>query len=253
MSEANANGDIEAGSGGGGGAVEEGRRKPMSYVAETTPMERVAGGVGVTAFSSSLVAIILESSIIVKVAGGLSMAIGPYAWWQQTRLTDIAALKETHEAVQREVDTLQAENERLKKSVQDLGDTVTRLEDVEEALDVITQTQGQSVEAFAEQVKDNRKILQDMQKNLKANVLQNLLSVIIRSDTDGDFMIDDEETEELVRRMQSINGVTLNEQRFRDAIKNAGGSLRAVMDVVKNLLSDNVSKEDSIFVIDEED
>ena len=38
-----------------------------------------------------------------------------------------------------------------------------RLGDVEDALDVITQTQGQSVEAFAEQVEENRAILNQME------------------------------------------------------------------------------------------
>eukprot|EP00957_Ditylum_brightwellii_P119956 9154680-Ditylum_brightwellii.AAC.1 len=178
--------------------------------------------------------------------------MGPYAYWQQTRLTDIAALKETHEAVQREVDRLAAENERLHKNVEDLSNTVDRLEDVEQALDVITETQGQSVEAFAEQVEENREILNQMQKNLRANVLQNLLSVIIRSDTDQDFTIDESELDDLVRRIKRINGCELNEDRFRKAILDNGGSLQAVMDVAKNLLSNDTDKDNEIFTLTEE-
>jgi len=89
------------------------------------------------------------------------------------------------EAVKREVDRLQAENVRLNETVGELSDTIDKLEDVEQALDVITQTQGQSVAAFAEQVKENRDILGQMQKNLRANVLQNLLQVVIRSDQES--------------------------------------------------------------------
>ena len=106
-------------------------------------------------------------------------AIGPYAYWQQRRLTDVIALQETHKALAAQVERLGKENERLHETVVDLSETVDRLEDVEQALDVITQTQGQSVEAFEEQVKDNREILSKMQSNLKANVLQNLLQVVV--------------------------------------------------------------------------
>lgn len=241
--------DIEA----GGLPPDPPPSKPLKSLKEHTLMEKVTGAVASCAVGTSVAAMVIEQSAVVVVAGVLSSVIGPYAYWQQTRLTDIAALKETHEAIQREVDRLQAENERLHRNVKDLGDTVERLEDVEQALDVITQTQGQSVGAFADQVKENREILNQMQKNLKANVLQNLLSVIIRSDVDGDFNIDDDELDDLVGRIKRINGVELREDRFREAIKGSGGSLQNVMSVVKNLLSDDVAEEDEIFKLEEND
>jgi len=226
-------------------------REGLKPIAETTPVERATGVVAGAAVGTSVAAMIFEQSPIVIVAGVLSSALGPYAYYQQTRLTDIAALKETHEAVQREVNRLETENERLSQSVQTLASSVERLEDVEQALDVITATQGQNVSLFEEQVAENRNILAKMQNNLKANVLQNLLSVIIRSDTDGDFQISPTEQDELIKRVQTINGVELHEDRFRAAIQKSGGSLQAVMDVVKNLLSDEVSKEDEIFTLTE--
>merc|ERR1712183_497305 len=106
-------------------------------------------------------------------------------------------------------------------------------EDVEQALDVITQTQGQSIAAFEEQVADNRDILNKMQSNLKANVLQNLLQVVIRSDRDEDLTIEDDEVGDLIDR---INGVEINEKLFREAITSSGGSLQCVMDIIRNLM-----------------
>jgi len=91
------------------------------------------------------------------------------------------------------VDRLGRENNRLHDTVEDLTNTVDRLEDVEQALDVITQTQGQSIAAFEEQVSDNRDILNKMQSNLKANVLQNLLQVVIKSDQDENLQIEEHE------------------------------------------------------------
>lgn len=91
------------------------------------------------------------------------------------------------------MDRLGRENNRLHDTVEDLTNTVDRLEDVEQALDVITQTQGQSIAAFEEQVSDNRDILNKMQSNLKANVLQNLLQVVIKSDQDENLQIEEHE------------------------------------------------------------
>merc|ERR1711862_204543 len=190
---------------------------------------------------------------IVYVAGALSSVIGPYSYYQQTKLTDIIALKETHEAVKRGVDRLQSENMRLNETVGELSDTIDKLEDVEQALDVITQTQGQSVAAFAEQVKENREILGQLQKQLRANVLQNLLQVVIRSDQDDNMTIEEHEIDPLINRITKINGVEVRKDRFRHRIMSSGGSLNSVMDIIKNLMAGDGKGggDDDVFVIKE--
>jgi len=217
----------------------------------TTPMEVLAGAAAVVAVGTSVTAMVLNPFAPVFVAGTLSSVIGPYAYYQQTKLTDILALKETHEAVKREVARLTSENARLNATVGELSDTIDKLEDVEQALDVITQTQGQSVEAFAAQVKDNRDILGQMQKNLRANVLQNLLQVVIRSDQDDNMQIEKHEIDDLINRIKKINGVEVNEEKFKERIVSARGSLESVMIIIKNLMSDN--NEDEIFIIKEDE
>ena len=182
----------------------------------------------------------------------ISSFIGPYAFFQQKRLTDVIALQETHNALAAEIDRLGEENDRLHVAVQSLSETVDRLEDTEQALDTITQMQDQSIEAFEEQVNDNRDILSKMQSNLKANVLQNLLQVVIRSDKDQDMDIEADEIDDLIQKIEGINGVTVHKDRFRDAINNAGGSLQSVMDIIKNLMADESSEESEIFSIKEQ-
>jgi hypothetical protein len=177
--------------------------------------------------------------------------IGPYAFWQQKRLTDVVALQETHQALSAEIDRLGVENKRLHVAVEELSETVDRLEDVEQALDVITQTQGMSIEALEEQVNDNREILSKMQSNLKSNVLQNLLQVVIRSDKDENMSIEDHEIGDLINRIKGINGVEVDEDRFRQTITSAGGSLQCVMDIIKNLMADDTSEDNAIFTIKE--
>uniref|UniRef100_A0A7S0C303 Uncharacterized protein n=1 Tax=Proboscia inermis TaxID=420281 RepID=A0A7S0C303_9STRA len=247
------NNDVEAGAGAGASGVPEDPppREGLAMISESTPMERATTGLAGIAVATAAASCILVGGTVVYAASALSGLIAPYAAYQQTKLTDIAALKETHEKVQAEVDRLELENKRLGASVEDLGATVDRLEDVENALDQLTATQGQNISAFAEQVEENKDILAQMKKNLRANVLQNLLSVIIRCDSDGSFTIDDEETDGLIKRIKTINGVMLHEDRFREAIRKSGGSLNAVIDVVKNLLSDKVKEGEEIFSIKE--
>ena len=177
--------------------------------------------------------------------------MGPYAYYQQTRLTDIKVLQETQAVLQQQVDTLTAENNRLAGNVEDMTTSVQHLGDVQEALETITAQQGQSVDAFRSQVQENKTLLGNMQSNLKANVLQNLLSVILRSDTDQDMIIDDVEIQDLIRRIRNLSGVHLHEDRFREKIANK--SVADVMEIVKNLVhNDNIDPEERVFELEEQ-
>lgn len=226
--------------------------KKLSKIKSQTPMEILSGSVAAISIAISITAMAMSPSSIVIIAGLASSAIGPYAYYQQKKLTDIIALKETYEVVKREVNRLQAENIRLNETIGELSGTVDKLEDTEQALDVITQTQGQSVAAFAQQVKEHEEILNQMQKHLKANKVQNLLQVIIRVDKDDNMQIDEDEIDNLLSKIKKINGVEVHEDRFRAAVKASGGSLSSVMDIIRNLLFDEISEEDEIFIIKSE-
>merc|ERR1711862_1047356 len=220
----------------------------LKKISSHTPMEILSGAFVVAAVGTSVPAMILTKfTTIVWVSGLFSIVLWGYAYYQQTKLTDIIALKETHEAVTREVDRLQSENMRLNETVGKLSGTIDGLEDTEEALDVITQTQGQSVETFAEQVKENRDILNQFQKNLRTNILQNLLQVVIRSDQDDNMQIEEDEIDDLINRIKKINGVEVREERFKEAIRRSKGSLSA-MDIIKNLMAED-SGEDEVFTL----
>ena len=121
---------------------------------ETTLLERVAGFVAVIAIGTALAAAIIEQSIIVIVGAILSSIIGPYCYYQQTKLTDIRTLQETKTAITEEVNQLSELNQRLIQNITNLTSSVDRLEEIEQALNVLTNTQGQSIDAFQKQVID---------------------------------------------------------------------------------------------------
>lgn len=228
--------------GGGSGKLKD--------VSSHTLPEIFHGFIALCAVGSSVTAMILNWSTLTLIAGAACSFFGPYAYYQQTKLTDIIALKEACEAITRENDRLAAENVRLNETVGELSSTMDRLEDVEQALDVITQTQGQSVATYAQQVRENENIFLQMEKNLRANVLQNLLQVVIRSDEDDNMTIEEDEIDDLVDRIQKINGVEVVADRFKAAIVESGGSLSSVMDIIKNLMADDGDGgEDDIFII----
>lgn len=220
----------------------------LKPIPETTPIERVAGGCALAAIVTALAAIIVEQSLVVIIGGILSGVVGSYSYHQQTLLTDIRTLKETKEALQNEVNRLEESNQRLATNIDNMTESVNRLEEVDAALQVITAAQDQSIDSFRKQVEENKGILQQMQSNHKANVLQNLLTVIFRSDTDRDNTIDENEIKDLLRNIRNTTpGVTIHEDRFRGLVLNK--QVGSVLNVVENLLRDDVPEDQRVFDI----
>jgi hypothetical protein len=251
-------------------AIEEGRggraasrspkgrnKKKLKKIADHTPMEIFHGVLAILSIGTSVTGIILtfgDSATrgITIFAGALTAVIAPYVYYQQTKLTDINAVKATYEAVKREVGRLSAENRRLHDTMGDLKHTIQNLEDMETALDVITGTQGHSVETFAEHVEESEEILVQMQKNLKAHVLQNLLQVIIRHDRNHDMLIEEKDISDLVRRIREINGVEVVEEEFRELVIKSGGKLASIMDIIKNSMAEEEGGDElrsSVFIL----
>jgi hypothetical protein len=77
--------------------------------------------------------------------------------------------------------------------------------------------------------------------------MQNLLSVVMASDQDKDMLVDQEEVDTLIKRIEGIGGVTIKEDKFRAAF--AGNSVSSLMNIVSNLLRDDVKPEDQIFIL----
>ena len=136
---------------------------------------------------------------------------------------------------------------------------------MEQAYNVITSTQSQSIEAFEEQVKDNKLVLGKMQSGLKSNILQNILKVITRIDADGSLTLNENEINDLIAHFKSNffanKLVIFNEERFRYYMTADGGSIISIMDIIRNLIHDKnddvdaqhgVGEEEAIFIIKKE-
>ena len=239
--------DIEAGTPYRGVELppEPAEAKILKPLPDTTPMERIAACIAAAAVITSLVAIIVEQAAIVIVAGVLSSFVGPYAYFQQTQLTEIKALQETQMVVQQEVNRLKNENNRLEVNISQMEESVQRLQDVKTALDTVTSTQGQSISEFAQQVEANRTNLKMMQTNVKNVVVQNLISILERIDTNRDLQIEAHEVEEALHQLRKLHGVKVDAQKFRQAF--SGKTTKSLLNVVGNITRQDLPENERIF------
>ncbi len=221
---------------------DENGRKPLGMIKENTMIEIAAGSLALVSVSTAIATMIIFASPVINGAGILACLLGPYSYWQQRNITDVKALKETHEALVKEVNHLEAENNRLKGLVDDLGDTVGRLEDIEDTFDHIKEMNIESVEEFRQQVEEGRNILGMMKKNLKAGAIQNVITVVLNSDADKNFTFDKNEVESLIANLKAINGLEMNEEKFRKIITENDGSVDAVVTILNDIVNGDRNK-----------
>ena len=187
---------------------------------------------------TSLLSIFLEASASqpsVLISGALGLVLAPYAAFQQRKITEIEALKETNEVMQDEVAHLTAENSRLQAQVQQIEKSVANLSQLEDTLEAVNALQGESIKKIEEQLKDSKEILASMSQNRKSIILQNLITVLLATDGNQDMLLSDEEIDDLIHNMESINGVELKEDLVRNTIIDAGRSVASVMEVARNV------------------
>jgi len=215
--------------------------------------ENVVKGAAVVATGASVATlIVMGSNPLTLVSGGIGSLIGPYAAMQETKLTDLEALKSINENLSKEVDKLGSENDRLLQQMKELETSVSNFEDMEEALKAIKKTESQSVEEMENQLEKSKKILASMEISMKATVLQNIVSVVLRSDSDGDMLLDDDEITVLFRKLDAYDSVDVNEEMFRKVIVEKGRSLTAIMAVLKDVLTDDIPDDQQIIQIAKE-
>jgi hypothetical protein len=222
------------------------RSKALQNIPEFTFGEFIAYVLALASIISSIAAVVMVGGSFLKAAVVLTFLLGPYSAFQHTRIVDIQALKESYHVLSKEVRHLSNENKRLKSEVQNMTSTVDELEDLENTLDTIQQTETKSVQDLIQSVESNRQTLKKMETNVRASVLQNVITVLMTSDTDNNFVLSTQETNKLLDTVRGSKGVTVNEKKFRKIVKDTNGSLKGIIDILSNLLSDG-SEEEPIF------
>lgn len=212
------------------------RAQQLSMVAERTWIEILVALLALAAFTSSVAAVAMVGGKTVRAACAIMFLLSPYSYYQQTRITDIKALKETYSALKGEVDSLAKQNKELTATVSRLSEVVGNLEDVEKVMEAISDTQGQSVESLKATVEENRKTVERMEGNINSKVIDNIFNVVRNCDANHDGTISDEETNLLIESLGNVRGVNVNAKRFKAIVEEGNGSVESVRKIIMELL-----------------
>jgi hypothetical protein len=100
---------------------------------------------------------------------------------------------------------------------------------LQQKLETIQSVQGASLEELEKQLQDSRVIAKKMSQNLQGDILQNLISVVLACDQDGDFHMSDAEIDDLIAKLEGVHGIQLKEDLIRSKIIEMGRSLNGTL------------------------
>mmetsp|Transcript_8396 Transcript_8396/g.11974 ORF Transcript_8396/g.11974 Transcript_8396/m.11974 type:complete len:256 (-) Transcript_8396:337-1104(-) len=212
---------------------------------EWTTQEKLIAILAASTACTSVIAMIFVSSPLTFFCGIMGLTLPGYSVVQQQKITEGEALKDTSEDLEENLFKFQIENERLQEISVRLEDSVSGLQDMEEALTNIKEMEVNNIDALEDQLKDSQEILESMEGNLTGVIIQNIISVVLSCDTDGDFALGPEEIQNMILRIEKIHGIEINDELFTRKILDRGSGIDAVMDIIKELLEDDpMSKPD---------
>jgi len=143
-------------------------------------------------------------------------------------------------------------NDSLTRNISDLKFSVHRLKEVEEKLSKVANSSN--VDRLVEIVKETKQVNREIKENIKAKVVQDILSSVLRTDRNADLSIGNAgELKQLMTRLKNMPGFQFHEDRFLQILgvpTEKPIRIGKIMELIRNLLDDPNSQE-NVFVWDD--
>lgn len=154
--------------------------------------------------------------------------------------------------MEKDIVRLKGDNTKFSYTIDELEGRVEDLIDVEDALNIISESRSGSVNALEKDADLNFEVVCNMKQPAEASVIGTLVSSIFYRQEDGDMDTDtpitEEETTIIIKKLYDIAGLSFDEGRLRDTI--VGSSIaESMMDAVQNLLDEDIPTVRRIFQV----
>mmetsp|Transcript_24419 Transcript_24419/g.29333 ORF Transcript_24419/g.29333 Transcript_24419/m.29333 type:complete len:260 (+) Transcript_24419:46-825(+) len=217
---------------------------------ERTFWTRLWQGLAGASAAVAVVAMAIEQSFIVVIAGVVALLVAPVVVYFQFQLQDTDTLRRIQNLLRQEVNRLQIENNELSNNIDELEQTVDRLGESEQQLEAVASQQEAQVSTLVKLVKENGEIQTEMKEILTAQAFHQIMSVIMDSDRDQSSSFSEPEVRILTLRLEQLPGISVHKEKFQEKVSQTDGSMAQVTQVVLQVYDDNIPEEEKIFEVD---
>jgi len=218
------------------------KKSPMSKLKELIVYIGLGGGA-----VASAGAMVLYPAVLMFVMGGICVANVPYAAIKERQIGKIPTLRSMNNKLREDANNLKEEVDVLSEEIDILEPEADRAAAVEEQLREIADRQQVNVDKLVNLVKENEIILAKMRDNLRQRIVQDIITIVVKSDTDNDNTINKSEAKTLALRIRlSLQeyGVEFDSEKFLKAIGD-DATVQGVIAIVQKLLPNEKGDDDS--------
>jgi len=212
--------------------------------------EIAISGLATVTVGVSIAAMVIAYNPLVIIASVFGLLVPPFTALQEQKMTDIKAMEETNEAMERELANLKHENDRLAGENKELETSIVKLQDLTDVFEEIHKMKGDSLDVLEIELKEREKTLAKMEENKLAKVLDNIISIVSSADENGDDILLDNELDVMIANIEKINNVQIDSAKVKALVGEAGNSFEAVTNLVKNVMNNdpNTGPEDKVII-----
>lgn len=219
---------------------------PLSIVKKIGTIAVCATGV----ISSAASARFTEPKLV-DVASAFTATNAAYVVYQESQLEQLTTTQQVTASVKNKIDRLKNMNLSLEAEIGSLEQKMARMNKVEEGFQKIVDDSAYNADTVMAIVKKHGDVQKKMENVMKARLMQDVMSIIIRGDSSGDFKLDETELEYLLLRMSMQPGIRFDEKRFRKKLgKVEDYSVKTILKMFRNLMDENPDDDHKLFSID---
>jgi regulator of replication initiation timing len=179
----------------------------------------VVGTTTSTIISMIVTAIITQPIIIVHVIMSTCVVVlAPVVTVQKVQLRTLGTLREQQNELRTQINTLNQTNDELTKSVTSISDETTKVEQVNQELQTIATTAGTTTDRLVQLYKEQNEIQKEIYKNLQAKILEQIITILLQTDSNHNNIVSDNEVTILMERFKQLSGIVFNERTFRSIL-----------------------------------
>jgi len=204
-----------------------------------TLLEIAVSGFAAVTVATSIGALVITSNLFVMITALFGVLVPPYAAFQEQKITDIKAMDETSEVMTGELNNLKHENGRLEGENEKLKTSVASLQVLTEVFGEIREMENVSLDMLEGQLKESQQILDQMEDNKLDTVLLNIFDLMLAADEDADNQLSDKEISMLIKKVEGINNVEINDELCKKMIIEAGRGTEAIIKLARNVIDDD--------------
>jgi Skp family chaperone for outer membrane proteins len=215
----------------------------------------LVGGVAASVAAMIPSALLLSPSIMVYIAGAITIANAPYSAFKEVRVARIPTMRALNDKLRDEAHRLEGEMDALSEEIDAIAPEAKKAGAAEEQLREIADQQNFNMYRLIDLVNESEKILDQMRDNLRQKVAQDIIRIVIKSDISNDqkFCVVESKVLALKIRIQLQEyGVEFDEMKFYEAL-NKCPTVPRVVAIVQKLIPGLGQDDDSTISPDDDE